>query len=43
VLNEYEQPDEKLGALASGDLSVSFRIAFNTLLKHGIIIDEETY
>jgi len=37
VLSEREDIDENLGAYSSKDLSIPFRIAFNTLLKHNIL------
>jgi hypothetical protein len=39
TLGEYDNEDEKLGAFAEGDKSVSFKIAFNTLLKNDILIE----
>ena len=41
VLSDAEQVDEELGALAQTNLPLSFKIAFNTLLKNEIIIEEE--
>lgn len=37
VFSETETPDETLGIKASKDLSIPFRIAFNTLIKNKII------
>jgi hypothetical protein len=41
VLNEYEEVDEELGPLAEEGLSISFKIAFNTLIKYEILIEED--
>lgn len=41
VLNEYEEIDEDMGLFSSKDTSVSFRLAFNTLIKNNILIEDE--
>lgn len=41
VLGEIEETDEEMGAFAQNQTSASFKLAFNTLLKYGIIIEEE--
>lgn len=41
VLGEFNEVDEELGPIAKDGLSVSFKIAFNTLIKYGILIEEE--
>lgn len=41
VLNDFEDVDEEIGAFAQNDTSISFKIAFNTLIKHEIIIEDE--
>jgi hypothetical protein len=41
TFNEYEEIDEKMGAYAEKDLSPSFKIAFNTLLKYDILKEDE--
>ena len=41
VLNEFEDSDEEMGLFAQKETTVSFRIAFNTLLKNNILIEEE--
>jgi hypothetical protein len=38
TLNEYEESDDKMGVFT--ELSPSFKIAFNTLLKYDIIREE---
>jgi hypothetical protein len=40
VLNEFEDSDEDMGIFAQKETTVSFRIAFNTLLKNNILIEE---
>lgn len=37
VLTEREEIDENLGIHSSKNLSIPFKIAFNTLLRYGII------
>ena len=37
VLSEREEIDENLGVYSGKDLSIPFRIAFNTLLTHNIL------
>lgn len=37
VLTEREELDENLGVYNTKNLSLPFKLAFNTLLKHGII------
>jgi hypothetical protein len=37
VLTEREEMDDNLGVVTSKNLSLPFRIAFNTLLRYGII------
>jgi hypothetical protein len=41
VLNEYEEVDEDLGAFGDNNLSISFKIAFNTLIKNQILIEDD--
>jgi hypothetical protein len=40
ALNEYEEADEKLGVFAENSTSISFKIAFNTLVKYDILKEE---
>jgi hypothetical protein len=40
VLNEIDDMDEEMGIFAQNSSTVSFRLAFNTLLKYEIIIEE---
>lgn len=37
ILSEQEVPDEKLGAKASANTSIPFKLAFNTLLNKKLI------
>jgi hypothetical protein len=41
VLNEFNEADEELGAFAQNGTSPSFKIAFNTLIKNEILIEED--
>jgi hypothetical protein len=42
ILNEYEEVDEKLGAFAAEEsTSISFKVAYNTLLKYNILIEDD--
>jgi hypothetical protein len=37
ILSEHKELDESLGIRNQNDLSIPFKIAFNTLLKHNIL------
>lgn len=41
VLNDYEEVDEEMGLFGSNNANVSLKIAFNTLLKNGILIEDD--
>jgi hypothetical protein len=41
VLNEFEESDETLGEFGESNLSISFKIAYNTLIKYEILISED--
>jgi len=41
VLTEFDSPDEKLGVLGSEEMPLSFKIAFNTLLKNEILLEDD--
>jgi hypothetical protein len=41
VLGEIDEVDESLGKFAQEGTSVSFKIAFNTLIKNQILIEDE--
>ena len=40
ILSEYQEIDEQMGAFATNEMSQSFKLAFNTLLKNEILIEE---
>lgn len=39
VLNEYDEVDDELGVFGGNNTNVSFKIAFNTLIKYEILIE----
>jgi hypothetical protein len=41
VMNDIQEIDDGLGAFAQKDTTISFRIAFNTLIKNEIIIEDD--
>lgn len=41
ILNEYQEVDDNLGPFGEENLSISFKIAFNTLIKYKILIEDE--
>ena len=41
ILNDVEDVDEELGAFGQTDTSISFKIAFNTLIKNQILIEDD--
>jgi hypothetical protein len=42
VLNEYEEPGEgSIGLFGQNELSISFKIAFNTLIKYQILQEDD--
>ena len=41
VLAEFEQVDEELGEFAQNNTTTSFKIAFNTLIKNQILIEDD--
>lgn len=41
VLNDIEDVDEELGAFGQNDTSISFKIAFNTLIKNDILVEDD--
>ena len=40
ILGEIDEVDEEMGVFGQKNTSISFRLAFNTLIKYGIIIEE---
>lgn len=41
ILNDYEDVDEEIGVFGQKDTSISFKIAFNTLIKNEILKEED--
>ena len=41
ILNEFDDVDEELSKFGESNLSISFKIAFNTLIKYEILISED--
>ena len=41
ILGEIDEVDEELGKFAQEGTAVSFKIAFNTLIKNQILIEDE--
>lgn len=41
VLNDYEEVDEEMGVFGGNNVNVSLKIAFNTLIKNGILIEDD--
>jgi hypothetical protein len=41
ILNEFEPIDEEMGAFAQNDTTMSFKLAFNSLIKSEIIKEED--
>jgi len=41
VLSEAEEIDEEISAFTQKGTSIAFKIAFNTLIKHNILIEED--
>lgn len=41
VLNEFDETDEEMGPFAQKDTTLSFRLAFNTLIKNNILIEDD--
>lgn len=41
VLNEFDESDEDMGPFGQKSTTPSFRLAFNTLIKNNILIEED--
>jgi len=41
VLNEIDETDEEMGPFSQKGTTLSFRLAFNTLIKNNILIEED--
>jgi hypothetical protein len=39
ILNEYDETDDELGPFGANTTNASFKIAFNTLIKYEILIE----
>lgn len=43
LLNEFIDADDDMVPFSQNEVSVSFKIAFNTLIKYKILMEEEDY
>jgi hypothetical protein len=43
LLNEYDPSEDEIDEFIQKDVSISFKIAFNTLIKNNTLIEDETY
>lgn len=41
VLNDFQDVDEDMGVFGQSETGISFKIAFNTLIKNEILIEED--
>lgn len=41
VINDFEEPDEGMGVFGKNEFTPSFKIAFNTLIKNEILLEED--
>jgi hypothetical protein len=41
VLNEFDEGDEDAGLFGQRETTVSFKLAFNTLIKNNILIEDD--
>ena len=41
VLSEFDEIDEELGKFGHNNSTTSFKIAFNTLIKYEILIEDD--
>jgi hypothetical protein len=41
ILSEFTEVDDELGPFAQNNLTLSFKIAFNTLIKYDILISDD--
>lgn len=41
ILDDYEDVDESMGMFGSNNAKVAFKIAFNTLIKNEILIEDD--
>lgn len=43
VLNEYDETDDNIGVFAQKETTISFKIAFNTLIKSEILVEDDEH
>jgi hypothetical protein len=41
VLNEFDEVDESMGPFGQKETTISFKLAFNTLIKNNILIEDD--
>lgn len=41
ILDDYEDVDESMGMFGGNNVKVAFKIAFNTLIKNEILIEDD--
>jgi hypothetical protein len=41
VLSEYDETEDELGVFSQQKAGIAFKIAFNTLIKYEILIEED--
>lgn len=41
ILNDFEDVDNEMGIFGQSNVNISFKIAFNTLIKYNILIEED--
>lgn len=41
ILNEFDENDEGIGVFGQKETTISFRLAFNTLIKNNILIEDD--
>jgi len=41
VLNEFDEGDENMGLFGQRETTVSFKLAFNILIKNNILIEDD--
>lgn len=41
ILDEFEGGDDEMGVFGKSNIGISFNIAFNTLIKYEILIDDD--
>ena len=41
ILNDFDEVDEKMELFSMGSVNISLKIAFNTLIKYNILIEDD--